>query len=62
MAEKYIKGSGKGRGGWRGGGRKKGVKIGKSSDKTETFNKRLTLDEKIYLSKCLEEYRQNKTE
>lgn len=57
MAEEYIKGSGTGRGGWRGGGRKKGVKIGKISDRTEIFTKRITPEEKEYLLKCLEEFR-----
>ena len=57
MAEEYIKGSGTGRGGWRGGGRKKGVKIGKISDRTETFAKRITPEEKEYLLKCLEDFR-----
>ena len=57
MAEEYIKGSGTGRGGWRGGGRKKGVKIGRFSERTETFTKRITSEEKEYLLKCLEEFR-----
>lgn len=57
MAEEYIKGSGTGRGGWRGGGRKKGVKIGKISDRTEIFTKRITPEEKEYLLRCLEDFR-----
>ena len=57
MAEEYIKGSGTGRGGWRGGGRVKGVKF---SERTETFTKRITPEEKEYLQKCLEEFRNKK--
>lgn len=45
----------KNRGGYREGcGRKKGVKF---SDRTAIFTKRITPEEKIYLEKCLNEYR-----
>lgn len=54
MAEEYIKGSGTGRGGWRGGGRKKGVKI---KPETIVFYKRVTPQEKEYLEKCLNDFR-----
>ena len=54
MTEEYIKGTGTGRGGWRGGGRPYGTI---RSVKTERFTKAITKDEKIYLEKCLEEYR-----
>jgi hypothetical protein len=59
MAEKYIIGSGKGRGGWRNGGRKKGVKIGSKTERTETFTKRITPEEKVLLEQYLEELRKN---
>ena len=58
MAEEYTKGSGVGRGGWRGGGRPKGSKSSTpKTTKTYTLNNKLTLEEKEYLLKCLEEYR-----
>ena len=41
--------------------KEKGYKIGKISDKTETFTKRLTPEEKEYLLKCLEEYREKQS-
>ena len=46
------------RGGYRQGcGRKKGVKL---SDRTAIFTKRISPEEKVYLEKCLQEYRNNK--
>ena len=46
------------RGGYREGcGRKKGVKF---SDRTAIFTKRITPEEKNYLEKCLQEYRNKK--
>ena len=44
-------------GGYRGGGKKKGEKF---SDRTERLTSRITLDEKEYLLKKLEEYRNKK--
>ena len=58
MTEEYIKGSGTGRGGWRGGGRPAGTKTGSKTERTETFTKRITPEEKEYLEKCLIEFRQ----
>ena len=58
MAEEYTKGSGTGRGGWRGGGRPKGSTNNKpKSDKIFYLTKAITKEEKEYLEKCLEEYR-----
>lgn len=58
MTEEYKKGTGSGRGGWRGGGRPKGSKSStQKTKKTHTLNKKLTLEEKVYLLKCLEDYR-----
>ena len=46
------------RGGYRpGAGRKKGVKF---SNRTEYFGKCITKEEKEYLTKCLEDFRNNK--
>lgn len=61
MAEEYIKGSGSGRGGWRGGGRPVGSKSSKpKTNKTEYFGKCITKEEKEYLTKCLEDFRNKK--
>jgi len=53
MAEEYTKGSGTGRGGWRGGGRPTGT----TKTPTVVFYRRVTIEEKEYLEKCLEEFR-----
>lgn len=42
-------------------GRKKGVKIGKIKPETVTYYRRVTPDEKDFLDKKLEEYRQQKS-
>ena len=58
MAEEYKKGTGTGRGGWRGGGRPKGsVSKKPKTNKTEAFTRAITIEEKAYLNKCLDEYR-----
>lgn len=57
MAKKYELGSGTGRGGWRGGGRPKGSK----TDKTERICLAVTPEEKEYLKKCLEDFRNRNT-
>ena len=63
MTEEYTKGSGKGRGGWRGGGRPKGSTSSKGpSNRTERFTRALTPEEKEYLEKCLNEFRERKEE
>lgn len=63
MAEDYIKGSGSGRGGWRGGGRPVGSKSSKPKTlRTEHLSKRITPEEKEYLEKCLEDFRNKKEE
>lgn len=54
MAEEYIIGSENTRGGWRNGGRKKGVKI---KPETVTFYRRVTPEEREYLEKCLQDFR-----
>lgn len=61
MAEEYIKGSGSGRGGWRGGGHPVGSKSSKpKTNRTEYFGKCIPKEEKEYLTKCLEDFRNKK--